>query len=133
MNAPPNLRILATLLALVVVSALGGGFLGARLGREQMRQRFDPQTWNEYAMRTLDQRLRLSPEQRTRIQSAIDHAVLEMKRVHRETVERTVAIVDRMLDDIGRELTPEQRQRAEALAPRRDELTIDLLKVQPKP
>ena len=127
-----NLPILLTLFALVVVSALAGGFLGARLGREQMRQRFDPETWNDYAMRILEERLHLAPPQRTRLQGAIDRAVGEMKKVHQETVDRTVDIVNRMLGEIDRELTPEQRKIAESLAPKRDELTIDLLKVKPK-
>jgi hypothetical protein len=50
-----------------------------------------------------------------------------MKTVHRETVQKTVGIMNRMLGEIDQELTPEQRKIAEHLAPRQEDLTIDLL------
>jgi hypothetical protein len=132
MNPARNPRILLTLLAIVAVSALAGGFAGARLERDRIRHHFNPETWNDYAMRLLEDRLHLADDQRGRIQAAIDRAVLDMKGVHRETVQRTVDIVKRMLGEIDRELTPEQRKIAETLAPREEQLTIDLLKVKPK-
>lgn len=132
MNFRRASSIILTLAALVLVSALAGGFIGARWGRAQVQHRFNPETWNEYAMKLLEDRLHLNEAQRGRIQVAIDHAVADMKTVHRETVQRTVAIMNRMLKEIDQELTPEQRKIAEHLAPRQEDLTIDLLKVKPK-
>lgn len=131
MNWRRDFSIVLTLAALVLVSALAGGFIGARWGRAQAQHRFNPETWNDYAMKLLEERLRLTDAQRGRIQGAIDHAVTDMKTVHRETVQKTVGIMNRMLGEIDQELTPEQRKIAEHLAPRQEDLTIDLLKVKP--
>lgn len=133
MKASDRAKILATLAGLMLVSGAFGALLGARWERRELRLQFDPQNWNEYAMRLIDQKLRLSPEQRVRVRAAIDQAVGEMKTLHRDTVRETGNVVNRMLGAIDRELTPEQRKIAETLVPAPEQVTIDLLKVQERP
>jgi hypothetical protein len=125
-------KIAGILAAIVLVSGFIGGLIGQRLTRQEMRQRFNPERWNDYAMRTLQRRLSLTEPQQAKIQIAIDQAVKEMKAVHQDTVRRTREIVYRMLDGIDSELTPEQKRLAEKLVPTEQELTIDLLKVKPR-
>jgi hypothetical protein len=127
-----QVKIALTLLALVLVSGLAGAFLGMRFTRQDMQRRFNPETWNEYALHILEQKLNLSISQKEKIQIVIDKAVSEMKRIHSQTKQQTIQIVNQMLADIEQELDPQQRKLAESLVPKEDEMTIDLLKVQPR-
>ena len=123
-------KIVSTLVGIMVLSFLAGYFAGSGTTRQAIQQRFDPERWNTYAMKVLDQRLHLQAEQRQAIQQAIDRAVQRMREIRQSTVQETRRVVDALLDEIGSELTPEQQQLAETLAPREEELTIDLLKVK---
>jgi len=125
-------KIALTLMALVLVSGLAGVFLGMRFTRQDMQRRFNPETWNEYALHILEQKLSLSPSQKEKIQIVIDKAVVEMKQVHLQTKQQTIQIVHQMMNSIEQELNPEQRKIAESLVPKENEMTIDLLKVQPR-
>ena len=131
MKGSPSWKIAGLLAAIVVVSFFAGFLAGSKTKQVEMRQRFDPASWNVYAMKTLDAKLDLSSEQKIRLQSIIDQTVDDMKNVHLDTVQKTQALVDQLLKAIGAELTPEQRNIAESLSPSSEEVTIDLLKVEP--
>ena len=130
MKTSPSLKITLLLVAIVVVSFLAGFMAGSKTNQVQMRQRFDPVSWNVYAMKTLDAKLDLSEEQKMKIQLIIDQTVEEMKLVRQDTVLKTTELVDQLLSAIGDELTPEQSKIAESLSPSAEEVTIDLLKVE---
>lgn len=132
MNSTRPWKIILTLAAIVLVSFAVGFLIGAETKQVEMRRRFDPEHWNVYAMKTLQRKLDLTAEQQTRIQTIIGQTVDEMKTVHLETIQRTTKIVDRLLGAISRELTPEQREIADALSPSAEEVSIDLLKVGPE-
>lgn len=132
MNPTRPWKVIATLVAIVLVSFALGFIAGTETKQVEMNRRFDPAHWNVYAMNTLRKKLDLTPAQEERIQGVIDRAVAEMKVVHQDTIKRTARIVDQMLADVGRELTPDQRRIAETLSPSADEVTIDLLKVGPE-
>ena len=131
MKGSPSWKIAGLLAAIVVVSFFAGFLAGSKTKQVEMRQRFDPASWNVYAMKTLDAKLDLSSEQKIRLQSIIDQTVDDMKNVHLDTVQKTQALVDQLLKAIGAELTPEQRNIAKSLSPSSEEVTIDLLKVEP--
>ena len=130
MKTSPSLKITLLLVAIVVVSFLAGFMAGSKTNQVQMRQRFDPVSWNVYAMKTLESKLDLSEEQKMKIQLIIDQTVEEMKLVRQDTVLKTTDLVDQLLSAIGDELTPEQSKIAESLSPSAEEVTIDLLKVE---
>jgi len=132
MNPMRHWKIIATLAGIVLVSFAAGFMTGFQSKQVKLERRFDPAQWNVYAMNTLQRKLDLSPDQQVRIQTIIDQTVDEMKTLHQGTVEQTSQIVHRMLDAVGKELTPEQREIAKTLSPSSDEVTIDLLKVSPK-
>ena len=122
-------KIIGLLAAIVVVSFLTGFLAGSKTKQVEMQQRFDPASWNVYAMQTLDSKLDLSAEQKVRLQTIIDQTVEDMKGVRLETVQKTKDLVDQLLVAIDKELTPGQRKIAETLSPSAEEVTIDLLKV----
>ncbi len=122
-------KIIILLTAIVVVSFVTGFQAGSKTKQVEMRQRFDPSSWNVYAMQTLDSKLDLTVEQKSRLQTIIDQTVEDMKGVRLETVQKTKDLVDQLLVAIDKELTPEQRKIAETLSPSDEEVTIDLLKV----
>ena len=130
MKTSPSLKITLLLVAIVVVSFLTGFMAGSRTNQVQVRRRFDPVSWNVYAMKTLDAKLDLSGEQKKKIQLIIDQTVEEMKIVRQDTVLKTTELVNQLLSAIGDELTPEQSKIAESLSPSAEEVTIDLLKVE---
>jgi hypothetical protein len=123
-------KIILTFVGIILLSFTAGYLAGSGTTRQAIERRFDPEQWNTYAMKVLDQRLHLQDSQRQAIQQAINHAVRDMKAVREETVRETRQIVKNLLDEIGSELTPEQQALAESLAPTEEELTIDLLKVK---
>ena len=125
-------KIVVTLIALVLVSCIAGVLIGIRISQQDMQRPFNPETWNDYALKLLEQKLRLSNSQKEKIQVIIDKAVVEMKQVHLKTKQHTIQIMNEMMAGIDKELTPEQRIIAENLVPKEDEMTIDLLKVQSK-
>lgn len=125
-------KIVVTLIALVLVSCFAGVLIGFRISQQDMQIRFNPETWNDYAVKLLEQKLRLSNSQKEKIIGVIEKAVVEMKQVHLKTKQQTIQIVNEMMAGIDQELTPEQRVIAETLVPKEEEMTIDLLKVQSK-
>jgi Spy/CpxP family protein refolding chaperone len=127
-----NRKIIVSLLALVLVSMLAGGFLGAKYAERVIKHRNTPEAWNQKAMRTLQQRLKLSPEQDLKMRRILDGGIEEMKGIRRETIAKTDAVVVRMLADFEKEITPEQRAEFEKLRQQRGATTLDMLKVEPR-
>jgi phosphomannomutase len=115
---------------------LASGYAGARFGydkaKRDMRARHNPEQWNERAMRGIEEGLKLSPEQRQKIQRLIDAAVDDMKVVRVETVERTTGIVKKLVVDVENELTEEQRVKFSKMKPKQSDMSLDLLKVEPR-
>jgi hypothetical protein len=125
-------KIILSLVGIVLVSMLTGGFLGAKFAERVIKHRNTPEAWNQKAMRSLHQRLKLSPEQDSKMQRIMDGGIEEMKGIRRETIAKTDAVVERMLADLEREITPEQRGEFVKLRKQRGETTLDMLKVEPR-
>jgi hypothetical protein len=124
-------RIIVVLVALVFVSGYAGGLIGARIQRKKDWRRSHPEAWNVSAMHTLESRLKLTPEQKEKVQSILDSGVVELKAVRVDTIARADAVIDRMIAAADRELTPEQR--IEFAKMKREETNLDVLKVEPRP
>lgn len=125
-------KIIVCLLAIVAVSGLAGAKFGYQKAKRDMRAKHNPEQWNERAMQAIDAKLQLAPKQRQKIQTLIDEAVDEMKVVQGETVGRTTEIINKLVADLDEELTTEQKEEFAKMKPKESDVTIDLLKVQPR-
>ena len=133
MNARASWKIIVCLLALILVSGTAGAILGRRWARAEMARRDNPETWNQSAMRTFERTVRPTPEQRPKIQAALDSAVAELKTIRADTISRSTNVIWRLVAEVERELTPAQKQAFEAMKPRQNELsTLDVLQVEPE-
>ena len=131
MNGRHSWKMVVCLVALVLVSSLAGGLVGQRYARLKFQRRSDPSHWNETAMRDLDRALQPTPEQRQKIQDHLDAAVEELKDVRAETIRHSAEIVLRLVGQVDRELTPEQRVAFERFKPKPSDLSnLDLLNVE---
>ncbi len=125
-------KIAGCLAALVLVSGLAGALLGQRLARVKIEQRNDPDTWNESAMRTFERTVKPTDEQRPRIQACLEGAVNDLKAIRAETIARSTNVIWRLVHEVERELTPEQRAAFETMKPRQSDLsTLEILRVEP--
>lgn len=125
-------KIVGLLLCLVLVSAYAGGRFGYQKAKRDMRARHNPEQWNEQVMRVLDRDLKLEPAQRAKIEKLIDDAVDELKVVQGDTLEKTTVIINKLVEDVDGELSPEQKEKFTKMKPKQTDVTLDLLKVQPR-
>jgi Spy/CpxP family protein refolding chaperone len=131
MNRQVTWKISLFLLALVAASIVMGALVGRRWARAELVRRDNPETWNESAMRTFDHTVKPTPEQRAKIQSLLDGAVVELKTIRAETIARSTNVIWRLVDQVERELTPEQKQAFEAMKPKQNDLgSLDVLQVE---
>lgn len=80
--------------------------------------RWDP----KQLMRRYADRLELTPEQRQRLEPLVQRAVEDYRRVQRSTFHETSVIIERLQEDIAKELTPEQRAKLDEMRERQREL-----------
>ena len=130
MNARRNIILL--LILLIVLSGFGGFFGGARYGKMKARQRSRPEAWNVEAMRTLDRRLKLTPEQREKVQQILDGGVEKLVVIRTDALARTNVVIDQMVGEIEPSLTEEQRAEFRRLKEERAQISLDMLHVTPR-
>jgi hypothetical protein len=132
MNARASSRIIVCLLALIVVSGAAGAMIGRRWARAEMARRDNPETWNEAALRTFERPVQPTPAQRPKIEASLAAAIEELKAIRTETILRSSNVIWRLVADVERELTPEQREAFQAMKPRQQDLsTLEVLQVEP--
>jgi hypothetical protein len=124
-------RIVLCLLALIVASGLAGGLMGHRITRHHLDARNDPATWNEHVGREFDRVVKPTPEQSAIIQAHLDKAVRELQTIRLDAIARSTNVIWRLVAEVEKELTPEQRQAFEVMKPKPADLTLDVLKVKP--
>jgi hypothetical protein len=125
-------KISLLLTLLVAISFAAGALLGIRWQKTQSRKRSMPGTWNEIAMRGIERRIDLTPEQREKIQKILDSGVEELHPIRTGTLYKTNQVVDRLVLEISATLTPEQLPEFEKLNNERKQSSLDLLYLQPK-
>lgn len=121
------------LLGIILATSLSGGLIGHRIARRQLDARNNPENWNEHVSREFDRLVKPTPEQDHRIQAHLDRAVRELQDIRRETIARSTNVIGRLIAEVDKELTPEQRQAFEAMKPKPADLNLDLLNVELKP
>jgi hypothetical protein len=132
MKMPGYLKIVLSLTALMLVSGLAGFLAGHRFARKQIEVHNDPGNWNEHVSREFDRIVRPTPEQGAKIQTSLDNAVRQLQEIRLETIARSTNVIWRLIAEVEKELTSEQRQAFEQMKPRPADLTLDVLKVKPQ-
>ncbi len=125
-------KITCILVAIVLVSALAGGFGGFRWAKAISRKRSNPEDWNVQAMKALDRGLHLTPEQHARVQTILDGGVEEFKGIRIETIARSNTVLERMIAEVDQLLAPEQQVEFARFKERRVQANLDMLKVEPR-
>ena len=126
-------RIIVLLLVVVLLSTAGGVALGRCWMKAEYRRRSKPQAWNVEAMRTMERKLSLTPEQREQVQRVLDSGVVDLMAVRTDTLAKTDVIIDRMVAAIEPVLTTEQRAAFLKLKEERAQTSLDMLYVKPRP
>ena len=125
-------QIALSLATLVIVSGLVGALIGHGVARRELEARNDPGSWNEHVAHTFDRLVKPDPEQATRIQAHLDRAVEELQAIRLDTISRSTNVIWRLVAEVEKELTPEQRKAFDTMKPKPADLTLDVLKVKPE-
>jgi uncharacterized membrane protein len=125
-------KIILLLIALMIISGLAGTCIGIRLGKAQARKRSVPAVWNVEAMKTLQRKLDLTPEQASKVQAVLDSGVEELRTVRADTLSRTDKIIERLAGEIEPVLTDEQRPVFRKLVEERVQASLEMLNVVPR-
>lgn len=125
-------KIILALIAIAVLSGYGGGIVGYRIAKEKARRRSNPEAWNVTAMRALEERLKLSPPQIEKVQGVMDANVVDLIATREETMVKTNVILERMVAQIEKELTPEQAAELLKLRSERRPVPLEMLYVEPR-
>lgn len=133
MNPLRSWKVGLCLLGIIVATSLSGGLIGHRVARRQLDARNDPETWNKHVAREFDHLVKPTPAQGAVIQAHLDQAVRELQAIRMETIARSTNVIGRLILEVEKELTPEQREAFEAMKPKPSDMTLDLLNVEPQP
>ena len=125
-------KIILVLLAIALLSGYGGGIVGYRIAKEKARRRSNPEAWNVTAMRVLEDRLKLAPAQIEKVQAVMDANVVDLVATREETMVKTNVILEKMVAQIERELTPEQAVELLKLRTERKPVPLEMLYVEPR-
>jgi len=132
MNFRRYALIVCCLVGLALVSGLAGALIGHRVARCRMEARNDPGNWNEHVTQEFVRIVNPTAEQGPKIQAHLDRAVQDLLVIRSETIAKTTNVIWRLVADVERELTPEQRKAFEVMKPKTADLTLDMLKVGAK-
>ncbi len=129
MNPRRSLRIGVGLAALTLASALAGALVGHRLARRQIEARADPETWNNHVTREFERIVHPTPDQSARIDPYFETAVRQLQEIRRDTIARSTNVIWRLVAEVERELTPEQRTAFEAMKPKPAGVGLEVLRL----
>ena len=125
-------KIIVALVMIALLSGYGGGIVGYRVAKEKARRRSNPEAWNVTAMRVLEDRLKLTPAQVGKVQAVMDANVVDLVATREETMVKTNVILERMVAQIEKELTPEQAAELLKLRSERKAAPLEMLYVEPR-
>ena len=125
-------KIILVLLLIALLSGYGGGIVGYRIAKDKARRRSNPEAWNVTAMRVLEQRLRLTAGQIEKVQAVMDANVVDLVATRDETALKTNVILERLVAQIEKELTPEQAAELLKLRSERKPVPLEMLYVEPR-
>ena len=103
-------KIMLCLVAIFVAGAVSGGVVTLRLVKKAAGRNLNPDGWSSAAMQAYRKKLKLTPEQITKIQPAMDKAAQEIKAIGGDARMEIFSVVVHMNDQVAQELTPEQQK-----------------------
>jgi hypothetical protein len=124
--------IILLLIALMIISGLAGTCIGIRIGKDRVRKRSVPEAWNVEAMKSLQRKLDLTPEQAAKVQAVLDSGVDELRGVRTDTLARTDKIINRLVGEIEPLITEEQRPLFHKLVEERAQASLEMLNIVPR-
>ena len=128
----PTWKIAALLAAIVLLSGSTGYYCGFHVAKAKARARSNPDAWNVSAMKTLERKLKLTPAQHDKVQAILDGGVDELRGIRIDTIAKSNRVLERLIAEVGKELTPEQREEFAKLKAERMQANLDMLKVEPR-
>lgn len=125
-------KIALLLVGVILVSGTAGALMGICSTKRAMQKRHDPTEWHETAMRYLESKLKLTADQKEKVELALDQAVDKLKATRLETILITTRTLDEFSAQIEKDLTPEQKVIFAKIKEEKGKASIDLLKIEPK-
>ena len=99
-------------------AGVGTGGIGTVVALHRIFTRPQPQdTWVNARLVDLERHLKITPEQKQRIRPIVQSAGLRIRDIGSDSYERIVTVAQETLEEISRELTPEQRTELNRLRP----------------
>ncbi len=124
-------KITLCLTLLVAASILLGVWIGYRAAlRSKNNQQVIAQSWHKRAIKSLNDKLSLTDQQRTRVDQLVSAAVKKFQGLKETTLSREREIIQQLVKAVEAELTDEQRQTFATMKPKDEEITLDLLRVE---
>ncbi len=124
-------KIALGLAALMAVS----GYAGVRFGIARARRhesRPPAESWHEAAVRSLNTKVKLTPPQQEQARQAMDRAIGKLTGIRQQALAEASVVVKELVSEVDASLTPEQQQEFAKMKPRPSQITLDLLRVEPR-
>jgi hypothetical protein len=95
---------------LVFLAGITAGMVLAKVQSKRAFERsFNQETWIAEAMKKLDREVKLTPEQRPNIHALVEAGAKQVRKNLVRMATDSALLIDRLSDDIDKELTAEQR------------------------
>jgi hypothetical protein len=127
-NSRVHWRVYAYLLSCAAIIFVAGMLLGHWIARRQLEALRDVESWRERVGSKFNQTVHPEPEQTARIKAHMDRAVQDLQAISFDAVVRSTNVIWRLVGEVDKELTPEQRRAFEAMKPKPGEITLDMVK-----
>jgi Spy/CpxP family protein refolding chaperone len=116
MNGLSKTKLTLYLAAIFLAGGVSGAMLALRVSRQTMAEAPRPGRLDaRYLKERFQSRLALTPEQAKVIEPILEKMSEELKSVRQDATKRISAIMKSFYDQIGKELTPDQRQKLDEM------------------
>ncbi len=113
MNKP--WQVIIVLIGIFAAGGVTGSFVTLRYCKDKALNRPVPEEWTPKTLKSLDERLDLTPEQQEQIRPIVRHHMEQVSRVRNTSMADTRVIIEGMQREISSRLTTEQRTKYEQM------------------
>jgi Spy/CpxP family protein refolding chaperone len=113
MNKP--WQVIAVLMGIFAAGGATGSFVTLRICKDKALNRPVPEEWTPRALKSLDERLDLTPDQREQIRPVVRNHMEQVNRLRNSSMAETRLIIEDMQHEISSRLTPDQRTKYEQM------------------
>jgi uncharacterized membrane protein len=107
MNRP--WKVIVVMLGIFIAGGVAGAVIALTIEKNEARRRYGPEQWVPARMRTMQEKLQLSPQQVDKIGSIMRREGEELGKLREHGIRETRVILERLEKEVAAELTPEQR------------------------